>query len=66
MDPILDLGPPYQAGQRIVVFVVRVQPEPPMFFRAGFVLPSEQLAVAEAGLEAEAASLRSRRPSDSP
>jgi hypothetical protein len=59
-------SPPYQAGQRILVFAVRVEPAPPMAFRAGFMLPPEQLAQAEAALDAEAASVRTRRPPNSP
>lgn len=44
--------PPYRSGQRVLVFALRMEPEPPTFFRAGFLLPPEQMAEAMAALEA--------------
>jgi len=44
--------PPYRSGQRVLVFALRMEPEPPTFFRAGFLLPPEQMAEATAALQA--------------
>ena len=45
-------SPPYREGQRVLVFALRVEPEPPTFFHGGFLLPPEQEAEAMAALRA--------------
>lgn len=45
-------NPPNHAGQRVLLFALRLEPGPPTFFRAGFLLPPEQKAQAQAALEA--------------
>lgn len=50
-------SPPYRAGQRVLAFALRIQPEPPTFFRAGFLLPAAQRAQVEAALESVEAAL---------
>jgi len=45
-------NPANHVGLRVVVLALRIQPEPPTFFRAGFLLPAEQRAQVEAALEA--------------
>ena len=45
-------SPANQVGQRVLVFALRIQPEPPTFFRAGFLLPPEQEAEAMAAVRA--------------
>jgi hypothetical protein len=45
-------SPANQVGQGVVVFALRIQPEPPTFFRAGFLLPPEQRAQIETALDA--------------
>ena len=43
-------APANQPGQHVLVFALRIQPEPPTFFHAGFLLPPEQEAEAMAAL----------------
>jgi len=44
-------SPTYRIGQHVLVFALRMEPEPPTFFRAGFLLPPEQIAEVTAALE---------------
>jgi hypothetical protein len=51
-------SPTYHSGQHVVAFALRVEPEPPVVFRAGFLLPLDQLAEAQRALQAVEASIR--------
>jgi hypothetical protein len=58
---------PYRLGQRVLVFALRMEPEPPVIFRGRFLLPPEQLEQAKAALEAaEAGSGEIRQAPEKP